>query len=64
MTNRQILGRLQAELRGWKVETTRHHDAFVVTSPTGSVTRKRFDSVRNPVALQSAIQEIRRGGRH
>lgn len=60
LTNKQILSRLQAELRGWRVEMSRRGDAFEVTAPNGKTLRKRFDEVRNPVALQSAIGQIKK----
>jgi hypothetical protein len=62
LTNKQILARLQAEFRGWRVESLRRGDAFEITAPNGKTIRKRFDEVRNPVALQAAVQEMRRRG--
>jgi hypothetical protein len=60
LTNRQILSRLQAEFRGWRVEMSRHGDAFELTAPNGKLIRRRFDEVRNPVALQAAIAQVRK----
>jgi hypothetical protein len=60
LNNKQILARLQSELRGWRVEASRRGDAFEVTAPNGKIIRRRFDEVRNPVALQAAIAEVKR----
>ena len=60
LNNKQILARLQADLRGWRVEMSRRGDAFEITAPNGKLIRKRFDEVRNPVALQAAIENVRK----
>lgn len=62
LTNQQILGRLRSEFKGWRVESSRRGDMFEITAPNGRVVRRRFDEVRSPVALQAAVQEMRRQG--
>lgn len=59
LTDKQILGRLKADLKGWRVEVAKGH-SVEITTPNGRVIRRRFDELRNPVALQSAIESIRR----
>jgi len=59
-TNAQILGRLRAELKGWRVDRSGRGDTFEVTAPDGRITRRRFDEVRTPLALQEAIASLRR----
>ena len=61
-TNKQILGRLRAEFKGWRVDALRSGNGFELVAPNGKTIRGRFDEIRNPVALQAAIQEMKRRG--
>ncbi len=61
LTNKQILGRLQAEFRGCRVESILRDRKFRVSAPGGREYVGEFEQVRNPATLQKALTEIRRG---